>query len=448
MRLENSFRDFSGAVIRILIHPGFLTGCLLVWVLTRLILILVVPVQPTSDAEWYHVAATTISQGLGYLKNGEPTAFWPVGYPGFLGFFYWIFGPDVLVGQLLNLALSIAIFFLLLAISRRISSNEIVARIAVALLAFYPNYIGYTSLLLSETLFTSTLLLALWVYLRFAGASAVFFVGFLLGCLALIKAQALLAIPVLIGFDVLIVARGRERLQAMGRGAIICLLALFAILPWSYRNSQVFGEFVLNSTNGGISLLSGNNPSMRADYRTDFRDDDPLVRSLGHPHTNELIVDRRAKELAFDWISSNPQEFAILIPHKIWRLWGPDGEAEWSYQRMEDFYGDHMIAFRAIRIFNQAYYAALIIGALAFPFFVIRGHEVKISRWIWFGYVFALYTTAISVLFSGQSRYHFPAMSLLVINAAWTLWYLLSRFSARRQDKGSSDLTLGLSDER
>jgi 4-amino-4-deoxy-L-arabinose transferase-like glycosyltransferase len=411
-----------GAVLTtILDHPWFVPAALAVWVLLRLALMFLVPVAPVSDALWYHDSAVSIAQGLGYNRNGAPTAFWPVGYPAFLATFYWLLGANPGVGQAANLLLSVLTFFLVLAIGREVSGSERGARLAVLLLAFYPNYIAYPSLLFSETLFTTLLLTIVWLYLRQTRWVMIVVIGVLCGAATLVKAQALLLAPLLVIFNTVVIARGRARLAVLARGALLCLVMLATLMPWSYRNFQAIHAPVLVSTNGGITMLTGNNPSMRPDYRTDFHLDDPLVVSLGHPAGDEVEIDHRAQRLALEWMRGNPAQFLALIPHKVFRLWAPDGEAVWSYQKMGTAYDTHRWAYRAVRVINQAYYVLMLLAALAFPLLYRRRAAGRGSAWIWFCYFFSLYITLVSIVFSGQSRFHFPVMALLVINAAWSL---------------------------
>ncbi len=427
MRMSRVLSGIAATGVRLIGHPLFVPLVLALWIVLRLAVMLLVPVAPVSDALWYHNAAQSIAQGLGYNRNGVPTAFWPVGYPAFLAAWYWLLGADPGVGQAANLLLSVLTFFLVLAIAREVSGNETVARSAVLLLALYPNYIAYPSLLLSETLFTTLLLASVWLYLRYPRRLGIIAIGVLCGAATLVKTQALLLAPLLVAFDVVVIARGRERLAALARGAFVCLIMVATLLPWTYRNYLALGVPVLVSTNGGITLLTGNNPSMRPDFRTDFRTDDPLVVSLGHPAGDEIEIDRRAKRLAGEWVRDNPGRFLALIPHKVWRLWVPDGEAEWAYQETGPVYENHRWAYRTIRGLNQVYYMVMLFAILAFPLLYRQGSAGRGGRWIWFGYVFAILTTLVSIAFSGQSRYHFPVMALLVINAAWVWCLVLER---------------------
>lgn len=408
-------------LVSALTHPHFLFYCFVLHLLLRAAVIYLLPsAEPSSDAAWYFGKGVDLSAGLGYLRDGEPTAFWPVGYPAFLGLLFYLFGPSLTVALTANLVLAGISFVLLYAMARRLSGDESVARLTVLLYALYPNAIGYSGLLLTETLFTTLLLLACWSYLRQTGYYGALLTGIAFGVATLVKTQTILIPLALIGFAFLFDVRHRFSSRLVLRGAIVVTAMLVTLAPWSLRNYQVFGEFVLVSTNGGVSLLAGNNPAVLPDYRTDFVLDHPLVHSTGHPDAPEVEVNRSAKRLAVEWIQHNPDRFLALIPHKLWRLWAPDGESEWGYQDMGAFYDDHRAAFRAVRILNQGYYGLLILGAAVFPIvYFKRGRDAP--SWIWLGYLLALYLSAISVVFSGQSRYHFPVMPFLIVNAAYVL---------------------------
>ena len=66
---------------------------------------------------------------------------------------------------------------------------------------------------------------------------------------------------------------------ALIRAVVVGIVALATVSPWTYRNYQVFGTFILVSTNGGMTMLTGNNPSVVGDYGRNFSEDDPLVKA-------------------------------------------------------------------------------------------------------------------------------------------------------------------------
>jgi phosphoglycerol transferase MdoB-like AlkP superfamily enzyme len=66
----------------------FLVLIVLASVVPRLVLLFTASGLPVSDAKWYFDRAVSIVHGNGYAFDGVPTAFWPVGYPGFLALLF------------------------------------------------------------------------------------------------------------------------------------------------------------------------------------------------------------------------------------------------------------------------------------------------------------------------------------------------------------------------
>ncbi|KAJ8137867.1 hypothetical protein OY671_008919, partial [Metschnikowia pulcherrima] len=53
-------------------------------------------VEPTSDAAWYYSRADMSAHGLGYLgDHGEPTAYWPGGWPSTSASAFRAFGTSI-----------------------------------------------------------------------------------------------------------------------------------------------------------------------------------------------------------------------------------------------------------------------------------------------------------------------------------------------------------------
>ncbi|MEP7220267.1 MAG: glycosyl transferase, partial [Bacteroidota bacterium] len=87
-------------------------------------------VRPVSDAGWYFGRGIEMAHGAGYAVDGAPTAYWPVGYPAFLGLLVSIFGTSPLPAMLANVALQIGMIAATLGIARRVTGSETVARTA------------------------------------------------------------------------------------------------------------------------------------------------------------------------------------------------------------------------------------------------------------------------------------------------------------------------------
>jgi hypothetical protein len=134
---------------------------------------------------------------------------------------------------------------------------------------------------------------------------------------------------------------------------------------------------------------------------------------------DQVESDRRARKLATDWIRENPMRFVELIPLKIWHLWSRNGEAEWAYQAGYQYYEQYRNTFRTVRWINQIFYALLLVGSFAAAFLLIKHRDKVTWPWALIGYCLMIYLTLISVVFSGQPRFHFPVMPWVIMYAAW-----------------------------
>lgn len=371
--------------------------------------LLALNVAATSDFGWYFDAARSIAAGQGYAEGGYPTAFWPVGWPGFLAGALWLLGPHVWVGQLLNLLLSTGAIALMRPVGRRLFPDPGVWRLAAVMIAVFPNQIAYVPLL-SVEIFFEFLLLAGFLLLQ---AGPVFTAGLIFGVASLTKSQAVF-LPA-----VLALPRPGRWLRTVLVSGVAMLLV---ILPWTARNYAVLGAVVPLSTNGGFTLLTGNNPTAAGGYTPN----DALVSDLSKDPRDQVAMDQIAKQRALAWIKEHPTTFLRLIPAKLAGLWWGDGEAEWMYQAGYAGYEANWMLFRAVRVINQGFYLGLMALAIAGAPAMWRRRR-SLPAWCWSGWLLAGYFSAISIVFSGQSRFHFSLMPFFAFYAAWTIT-ILPRF--------------------
>jgi 4-amino-4-deoxy-L-arabinose transferase-like glycosyltransferase len=414
-------RDRVAAVlIAILEHRYFVPACLAVYLGLRLALVLWVPVEPHSDEQWYFNQAVGIAAGRGYSENHVPTAYWPVGWPGFLGIVFRLTYPSPFVGEMVNWLCSAAIFVLTLRLGTRLFGEPLVGRLAALFLTVCPNQIAYVPILGTEVFYSALLLLALDILLAGGGLWRLAAAGVVFGIAALTKAQTVLLPAFLFTLWWLVSLRRGILLSNLAKAAVVYAAMAVVILPWTVRNYDVFGHFVLISTNGGLTLLGGNNPSANGDDT----ETDPLLKRVPHDVADQVAADHLATSLALAWMRQHPAAAISLVPKKIWRLWAPDGEAEWAYQAGYSGYDRYWRVFRAVRIVNQAYYLGLMLLFVASIGLCIRDRRLPAPEFAT-GYALVLFTTAISMIFSGQSRFHFPMMPWIATYAAWTILRLL-----------------------
>ncbi|MFT4057214.1 MAG: glycosyltransferase family 39 protein [Novosphingobium sp.] len=395
--------------------------------------VLLIDVAPTSDAEWYYIRAVSLAAGQGYLDNaGAPTAFWPPGWPIALSLVFSQFGVSHVALGLFNLVSAMLIGALTLVLGRRLFGSEGAARAGLLLLAVYPNAIGYVPLALTEVFYTALLMAGCWVIVTRTNRWHLVSAGFLFGLATLVKAQTLVVVPLLFAIEWLRMGQVWQRLpRLVGEGLLVLALAALTVLPWTVRNEVQLGHWIAVSTNGGYTLLTGNHDTATGDYTPDA----PVVKELmARPGLDEVARDAEARRLGMAWITAHPERFLKLAPKKFLRLWLPDGEAEWAYQGGAPGYATFELAYRAVRVLNQGYYVVLM-AAFAIAFFVMIARRRRDGqRWIgWWllPYGIALYPTLICLVFSGQSRFHYPVMPWVCMTAGWLAMTALGKLGER-----------------
>jgi 4-amino-4-deoxy-L-arabinose transferase-like glycosyltransferase len=429
---------FRSALNKIVPHKYFIPICLIIAFVVRIGWIYFVDAQPVSDFRWYYERGIDFAAGRGYsvgpeaywpenipprvlLSSGEtqngrhPTAYWPVGYPALLGFLFAVFGPSLFIAKIANVILYLGILSFSYYIAKRLFASELVGRVTLLILSFYPDHIAYSSLLSSEILFLFLLLLGITLLigpryrLWLAFASGVVF-----GLACLVKPQ-IIFVPALFFIVSLIVHIKQKAVREYLARIVVVHVALgITILPWLIRNYNVFNTFVFISTNGGYNLLVGNNPHATGAYVFN----DQIVSMLNDAST-EPARDKKAQEAAIDYIVAHPLETIKLWPRKFWYLYGRDTKGVyWNEEGIRSTTGEvGKVFLRVVGALAQPYYVAIGIAFLLSMFILIHERKNKTETWPLptLGLWIVLYFTFISLLTFGNSRFHFPVMPWVVM---------------------------------
>lgn len=428
-RARGGFGDFVSS-------PWILPALLLIGTGVRLAVILLIPVEPMSDALWYFNRAQDLAAGRGYQEGGHPTAYWPVGYPGFLAGLFAVFGSKVIVAQIANVVLWAGTLIVLHRIVSQISGRAAAGNLAAILYSLHLNAVGYSALLLTEQLYTFLLLLSLWTAVVLKGRGGSIALGLVLGAMTLVKAQTWLFG---IAWAVLFLMLGNERRLSARfvSAALMALLMFTVVLPWSVRNTNVLGSFVLVSTNGGLSFAVGNHPNGTG---TDAWEANPFRAEIGQSVADQVAADRRAKEITWRWIRENPGDFLALAPKKFYWALVPDGESEWGFQSGFDGYEEKRKAFRLVRWVNQLIYFTLAASCLLGVWALFAGGRVWREEYraiLLASVAYLSVFAAITFMFNGQSRYHYPIVPLMCAWAAIAWWQRLSSAAPRDRSESS-----------
>lgn len=278
---------------------------------------------PNHDAKAYLEFARAIADGQGYIAFGQPTAYWPVGYPAMLAAVLKLGGGELLAGRIAQALFGLVSTACVYPLVLRWSGSRVGALLAVGLMALDPTQLGYTSLLISEPLFNCLALggAALAVTAT-PGRTRLAVAGGLLGLAALTRAQGLL-LPALVGLWGALPGVAWSWRAAARRLLWLHLGLVLVMAPWWARNAQVFGAFVPVSTNGGINLFIGNNPAATGGYKWGREIKAPIAARHKGRHRGghgEYERGQVAAGLAIEYMRAHPGRTLALADQKLRRL--------------------------------------------------------------------------------------------------------------------------------
>ncbi len=262
----------------------------------------------------------------------------PPGYPFVLAGIYRIVGGKALGLRAVQMVFGLISILLAWSIGRRLLGPAVgVAWAALMVLCWPLLYfqgglngawlLVLLSLLLTEMLFR----LARQPEWRWAASS-----GAVLGLLALVRPNALLFAPVLIGWGWWVVRR-QGLLRKFWSMALAAALAGAAVLtPTAFRNWRVEGAFAPISANGGLTLYHANNDDASGFSTSSVGD----LGVLSSPWVVPDIIARMEAEAgrkmtfsevssilggrALAWMVANPGREVVLVGRRAALFWGPD----------------------------------------------------------------------------------------------------------------------------
>jgi hypothetical protein len=343
---------------------AFTCAAVVVAFLPRLFVALAWSREPVWDGHYYHFGAMRIAQGLGYsddivvagVRTWHPWAHYPVGYSAFLGALYSLFGSGLAVAPVGNAVIGAA----LVAVVHRLALRTMTlnrARIAAGLTALHPGLIVYSAVLMNEVLCALLVLTAAWVAVRRIRWTSTILAGVLFGCATLVRPSALVAAPLVALLLPL------PRLVAIQRGVIVTAVAVFTVLPWTYRNCRVMDGCALVSTNGGWNLAIGALTETGRFQTLRARDGCPIV-------TGQVQQDRCWAEVGLGLIAKDPGHWLGLVPKKLGQTYDHESFAI-EYLREADpasWPESRRVAGRALlTVFHQMLLVAAALGLIALP---------------------------------------------------------------------------------
>jgi 4-amino-4-deoxy-L-arabinose transferase-like glycosyltransferase len=291
-------------------------------------------------------------------------------------------------------------------------------------LAFFPNQIYFSTLLMSETLFVFLVvgLLLLTVLWTRRGTAVSWYqaalLGAFIGLATYVRGEALL-LPLLLTAVWLVVARPRWRALALG-GLALAVTGLM-IMPWVVRNAREVGHPVVMSTGSGRNLFAGHWEGADGGGSTP----EAMARMVeGYEHLDrpeqDVAVYKASFKQAFDFAIHHPLKELTLVGQKLYNLYREDADGIRLVQSTRPEAVElHEERFTVIA--NGYYFVAVGLALLSAPvWFSLRDPRrlMLIGAILYFSFVFG-------VIFIGEPRHHFPVIpvvSLLAAAACVRIW--------------------------
>lgn len=392
-------------------------GLLAAGMVLRLVWATVVAVVPQSDSIAYDTfAMNMLEHGVYGWTAGEPTAYWPVGTSAVTALAYALLGRGDLAVELPNLVAG-AVLMRMTYLLGRLWFGPAVGLASLALVAFWPNLIFFTTVLSSELFFLALTTSGLWLWSRRRGTPDLVLAGILWGLACYVR-PVILLLPAALALAELRLGP-RAAMAAAVRAAVAMALVLVVVSPWTLRNAARLGEPVLVSTNFGPNFWMGNNPETSGGYM-------PLpdrVEGLSETERARVLADEAKAH-----IRAEPGAFVLRTLTKALRLHEREtiGVA-WNSGGLEPALGERGLT--ALKLLATGYWYAVLLLAFAGSVVLVRSggagqllHPVLLS-WAYF--------TALHAVIVVEDRYHMPNTPFVALLAAVAICALQSRRTAR-----------------
>jgi len=389
----------------------------------------------------YDRLASSLAEGHGYVNEvGQPTAYYPPGYPAVLGFVYWLVGHRPVAGEALNVVLGALTAGLVYWIGSRAFGRP-AGLLAALAFAVFPSQILYVSQLHSEVVFTAAYLLALGLLLAAPPPGERRWVPFWLAAGLAIGVAALLrpvALSLLLAVPFAMRTKGTAW-SALARGTLLTLVAaVVTVTPWVVRNAVRVGTPTI-ATSAGIDFWVGNHEGASGLWSMASPEVFPRVSTdLQEQERHDY---RRGLELGWRFIREQPLDALGLLPLKAYHLYTDDANAVTTSETWGHTVFLSEGGRRVLRTLTDGFYYFVVAGAVAGLILPVGGAQRR--RWPLAAALGGW--TLVHLAFFGEPRFHLPVTPVMAVLAApvW-LWAagllqqpILSRWRALRSLEAS-----------
>ena len=407
----------------------------------------VLVLDPAAPLDWdgagdqfgYFFHGNEIAAGRGYHSyiTGEPTAYYPVGYPLLLAMTFWagdhlaLPGDHIQWALLLNVAVSTASIVLAYLIGRRLFGRA-GGLTGAAILAVFPNVVFEMASLQLETMVIFWYLLAAAIVVchdwsrGLPSTRRLVAFGLVLGVAVLVRPFALWFLLALL-VAALVAGTGWRR--ALRATLVPAALVALVSVPWVIRNAISLDAFVPTSTNTGDTLCLDRYDDATGEWRWSDHEE------CAPPDAPEVQRNTESTRMALSWVVHNPGRELLQIWRRGLLIFGSDHDGIEAVNTLGP----------TPELSSDATYAYSVLGDIAFALVQVlaaAGAVVLVAtrRRRRPEVVFTLLATAslivVPLLLWGNPRFHLPVSPFFAILAGGAACVGVDAILRRRGETG------------
>jgi len=364
----------------------------------------------------YSMLGHRLSQGYGltfpsdwypWIKADAPQSYYSAAMSIYLGAIYLVFGYIPLIARLITAVLSTLIVVVLYLLARDVFTRN-VAIVSAFIAAIYAYLIFYGVTLVTETPFILAILFVLYVSYEIVDTPALWkwiVLGIGLAVCVLFRMAVVFFIPFLLGW---IYFRHPQRKVFL---LIPITIILLSVVPFTIRNYNLWGQFLLLESQLGHVFWNGNHPESFGNFHP-FKVFDIPVEVLASQNdaqiTNQLLV------MGINNVLNDPLLFISL-----------------TISRLREFFKFWPTSYSTI----LANFLRVFSFGIMWPFAAAR---IWLSKAHWRKllplYLFMFIHTSVYAVSWTMIRYRIPLDAILIIFAAFTVVYISNHLKSSRHE--------------
>lgn len=380
----------------------------MIGILICIIWVAVVNTKPFSDFAYYDEVARQIAAGGSWGDT-----YTSVGYSILLGGIYKIFGSSIVVAKIFNLALTFLNYMLMYKILKNIGLKENRRKLLYALFVFFPDNIFYNSILATEILFTTILLLITLIYHKNIKHKYII-IGALTGINTMIKPFFMIFFFAIFVIEIILKFKF---IKVIKHSLIVLVTSALVVSPWIYRNTKLIGQFTYVSNNSGIVLYINNNSQNHYGAWMPASDvEDSIVNKQEYKKANMTEKNKMLSAAAKKWIKEHPIQFVQLGFKRLYKTYLAGYSITYSFNGADL----NKITENTLTAYSNA--ISILVAAVSIIVMIVYSKKVtfsilnkeKVDQYSVYSLICFYMFSCMYFITEGQPRYAFPVIFIMI----------------------------------